>query len=102
VIKLSVKEVRNLKERIQGLIGRKRSLTLLIKTHFGIHTFGVKFPIDVLILNNENNVVSMREHLRPNRVFLWNPMYEKVIELPAGTIEKKQIKIHDPLDISIL
>jgi hypothetical protein len=102
VIKLFVKEAKNLKEKIQGLIGKDKPYALMIKTRFGIHTFGLKFPIDVLILDDKNNVVSVKKHLRPNRIFLWNPMYEKVLELPSGTIEKKQIKINIPIDISIL
>lgn len=102
VIKLAAKAVTNLKEKIQGLIGKDKPYTLLIKTHFGIHTFGLKFPIDVLILNNENKVVSIRENLKPNRIFLWNPRYEKVIELPKGTIRKNEIKLNMPIDITIL
>ena len=74
----------------------------MLKTHFGIHTFGLKFPIDILILNNNNKVVSIKENLKPNKIFLWNPIYEKVVELPRGTIEKKAIKINMPIDISIL
>jgi uncharacterized protein len=101
VIKISVKEAENLKEKIQGLIGKNKPQALMLKTHFGIHTFGLKFPIDVLILNNENKVVSMKENLKPNRIFLWNPKYEKVIELPQGTINKKGVKINIPIDIYI-
>lgn len=101
MIKLSVKEATNLKDRIMGLIGKEKSFPLMIKTHFGIHTFGVKFPIDVLILNSENKVVSIKKNLKPNRIFLWNPLYEKVLELPSGTIEKKMIKINTPIDICI-
>lgn len=102
MVKLFVKTAANLKEKIQGLIGKDKPHALMIKTHFGIHTFGLKFPIDVLILNDNNKVVSIKENLKPNRVFLWNPMHEKVIELPAGTIEKEQIKINIPIDIAIL
>jgi uncharacterized protein len=99
VIKISVKEAVVLKDKIQGLIGKDKPFALMLKTHFGIHTFGLKFPIDVLILNNENKIVSMKENLRPNRIFLWNPKYEKVIELPQGTIRKKRIRINDTIDI---
>jgi len=102
MIRLSVKTAENLKEKVQGLIGKDKSYALMIKTRFGIHTFGLKFPIDVLILNNENKVVSIKENLKPNRIFLWNPMHKKVIELPSGTIEKKRIKMNMPIDISIL
>lgn len=102
MVTLSVKKASNLKEKIQGLIGREKPYGLMLKTHFGIHTFGVKFPIDVLILNNSNTVVALKQNLIPNRIFLWNPVYEKVIELPAETIKKMAIKINMPIDIRIL
>lgn len=100
-MKLFVKKAGNLKEKMQGLIGKKRPLAILIKTHFGIHTFGLRFPIDILILDNKNKTVAMKKNLKPNRIFLWNPRYEKVLELPAGTIRIKAIKINDTIDISI-
>lgn len=99
MIKIYAKKAANLKEKIQGLIGKDKPYALVINTRFGIHTFGLKFPIDVLILNDKNNVVSIKKKLKPNRIFLWNPMYEKVVELPAGTIEEKQIKIKDRIGI---
>jgi uncharacterized protein len=100
--KIIVKAAKNMKEKVQGLIGKDRPFALMIKTRFGIHTFGVKFPIDILILNNENKIISIRENLKPNRIFLWNPKYERVVELPQGTIKKNRIKINMPIDISIL
>ncbi|MDP2585548.1 MAG: DUF192 domain-containing protein [Candidatus Levybacteria bacterium] len=102
MIKLFVKEAANLKEKVIGLIGKDKPYALMLKTRFGIHTFGLKFPIDILILNNANKVVSMRKNLKPNRVFLWRPMHKKVIELPSGIIEKDRIKMNMPIDISIL
>lgn len=97
MIAISVKLAENLKEKVIGLIGIDKPYALMIRTRFGIHTFGLKFPIDVLILNNENEVVSIKENLKPNKIFLWNPRYEKVIELPAGTIKEKGIKIKAPV-----
>ena len=102
MIKLCVREAKNLKEKIQGLIGKNKPLELMIRTRFGIHTFGVKFPIDVLILDGENKVVSIKENLKPNKIFLYNPIYKKVLELPIGTIKKQAIKINMPIDICIL
>lgn len=88
-----VREAKNLKEKIQGLIGKEKPYALMIRTRFGIHTFGLKFPIDVVILNQENIVVKIKKSLKPDNIFLWNPIYDKIIELPSGTIEEKQIKI---------
>jgi uncharacterized protein len=102
MVKLSVKIAGNLKEKIRGLIAKEKPFALMIRTRFGIHTFGVRFPIDVLILDNENKIMSIRENLKPNKIFLWNPKYEKVIELPQGTVKKNRLKINMPIDISIL
>jgi uncharacterized protein len=101
MLKLSVREVKNLKEKVQGLIGRDEPVAIMLKTRFGIHTFGVKFPIDVLILNNSNKVMSVKENLKPNRIFFWNPKYKKVLELPGGIIKKKIIKMNDVIDLKL-
>jgi uncharacterized protein len=101
MIKLSVIKTNNLKEKTIGLIGKNKPQTLMIETRFGIHTFGLKFPIDVLVLNNRNIVASFKENLKPNRIFLWNPIYSKIIELPAGMISEYSIKINMPIDICV-
>lgn len=94
---LFVKKAKNIKEKIIGLIGKEKPETLLIKTRFGIHTFGLKFPIDVLILNSKNQVVKIKKSLKPNRIFLWNPIHDGVIELSQETIDRKKIKINDEI-----
>lgn len=99
---ISVKKAKNLREKISGLIGKKKPESLMIKTHFGIHTFGLKFPIDALILDKNNKVVALKKNLKPNRIFVWNPLYEKVLELPTGTIEKKGIQTHSEIYLKIV
>jgi uncharacterized protein len=99
--KIEVRKTKNMKEKIAGLIGKEKPSAIMLKTRFGIHTFGVKFPIDVLILNNSNKVMSVKENLKPNRIFLWNPKYKKVLELPGGMIKKKAIKISDVIDLKL-
>ena len=89
---LRVKYLRTYKEMSVGLLGATRAYPVTFKTRFGIHTFFMKFPIDILILDNEGRVVSSRENLKPFRIFLWNPQNSRVVELPAGTIEKLGIK----------
>ena len=93
MILLKVKKLKGLKEKTFGLIFEKKAFPVLIDTRFGIHTFGLRFPIDVLILNNSNTVVKMKQGLKPNRIFIWNPIYNKVIELPKNEIKKRKIKI---------
>jgi len=71
-----------------GLLKYKKPHAMLLKTHFGIHTFGMKYAIDVLILDSQNKVITVKKNLQPNNIFLWNPKYETVLELPAGTLSK--------------
>src|SRR5436305_919642 len=79
-------------DKIIGLIGKKKPYALMLETRFGIHTFGVKFPIDVVILNNNHIVMAMFQHMKPNRIFFWNPKDKLVLELPERTITKEKIK----------
>ena len=80
-----------------GLIGARKASAFILKTRFGIHTFGLLFSIDVLILDKENKVARMRENLKPFRFFIWKPHYNTVIELPGGSIKKSNTTIGDKL-----
>ncbi|MDE2026590.1 MAG: DUF192 domain-containing protein [Patescibacteria group bacterium] len=83
-------------EKVVGLIGRKKPYALFFKTRFGIHTFGVTFPIDVVILDNQQRIVKMKT-VTPNLVFFWNPVFDGVLELPTGTIEKEHMQVGDTI-----
>jgi hypothetical protein len=82
-----------------GLLKYKIPHAMLLKTHFGIHTFGMKYTIDVLILDKRNRVFGMKENLKPNNIFLWNPQYETILELPEGIIKKTKTEIGDILEL---
>jgi len=51
----------------------------------GVHTFGMKFSIDVAVLDEENSVVALKKNMPPGHVFFWNPRWKKIIEFPAGS-----------------
>ena len=102
MILLIVKKVKNIREKVTGLIGRKEPYALMLETHFGIHTFGLKFPIDVLILNKDDRVSKIKKSLKPNNIFLWNPIYYKVLELPEGYVDRKKIKINDQISLKFI
>lgn len=92
---LRVKRAKNAWQATVGLIGAKQAYALLIETRFGIHTFGLAFPIDVLILDSSHRIVKMKSNLVPNQIFLWPPIWGLVIELPAGSITSKNLHIGD-------
>ena len=85
-------------DRLRGLIGI-RSLTegdgLLIPKCQGIHTFGMSFPIDIIFLNQEQKVIRLTSTVVPNRFGPVKLESKSVLELPAGTIEKRNIHLGD-------
>jgi uncharacterized membrane protein (UPF0127 family) len=92
MIEIKARKLTSLTEKSIGLLKNKEPEAVYFKTRWGIHTFFMKFPIDILILDRKGRVVTIWKQMKPNRVFLWNPLYDTVLELPAGTIENKKIK----------
>lgn len=88
----------SLLQRMKGLLGRNAMANgegLWIKPCMGVHTFGMRFPIDVIFLDGEHAVIAFKSRLVPNRL---TPIYAKaasVLELPAGMIEKTATKPGD-------
>lgn len=82
-----------------GLIKPSNPRNLMLQTRFGIHTFFLKKPIDVLVLNKKMQVVKVKKDLEPFKLFFWNPKYIKIIELPSGSILKYRIALGDTLSI---
>ncbi len=99
MITLKVKIADTLVDKIVGLIGKKEREALLIRTRFGRHTFGLSFPQDLLILDSNYKVVKIKTNLGANKLLFWNPRYDTVIEIPAGTIIRKKIRIGDKINL---
>jgi uncharacterized protein len=75
--------------RAKGLLGRtalSRGEGLLLKPCKGVHSFFMKFPIDVVFLDRNNLVVAAVEQLRPQRITSIFLRSACAIELPAGTV----------------
>lgn len=98
IIAKDLKEAKSLYDKLFGLLIKKNPRSLVFKTRFGIHTFFLKEPIDVLVLNSQNKVVSVKS-LKPNRIFIYNPTRSLVIELPAGIIQKSKTQRGDQLTL---
>lgn len=94
---LKITKAKGIFKKTQGLIGKEKIGPLLLETRFGIHTFFLQSPIDIIILDEKNRVVKLKEKLNPNKIFFWNPKYYLVLELPGGTIEKQKIKLFDSI-----
>lgn len=88
-------EATSLLEKSFGLLLHRKAVPMVFRTRFGIHTFFMRYPIDVVILNRSYQVMDLRENVKPWSIFLWNPRYDFVLELPEGTILATKTKLHD-------
>ncbi len=99
MVSLKVKHLKTLSQKTTGLLNVKVAYPVYFNTHFGIHTFGLGFFIDVIIINKQNVVQKVVQSLAPNRVLFWNPRYDGVIELPVGTIKELKIEKGDTISV---
>ncbi len=88
--------------RLVGLLG-KRSLEpdsgLWIVPCNSIHTIGMMFSIDVVLIDKDFRVVGVRELVRPFSITRPNFRAESLIELPPHTIFRSGTSIGDTLVI---
>src|SRR5437879_2224481 len=88
--------------RLVGLLG-KRSLTpdsgVWICPANAIHTVGMLFSFDLVLIDKDFKVVGLREMVRPFRIT--RPIFraESVLELPAHAIFKSRTEVGDQLVI---
>jgi uncharacterized protein len=88
--------------RLIGLLGRKGlepNSGLWIQPSSGVHTFGMRFPIDVVALDRKLCVCAVWPKLRPWRISGVSWRIHSVIELPAGSIERARIQRGDQLEV---
>ncbi|MBA3384088.1 MAG: DUF192 domain-containing protein [Actinobacteria bacterium] len=85
--------------RMRGLLGRSdlpQGEGILLRPAGSIHTFFMRFPIDVVFLNEEDVVVKVVHRLAP-----WRAAGEKgaqsVLELAAGEAESREIEVGSTL-----
>ena len=68
----------------------------------GIHTIGMKFPIDVVFLNRANKVLGIVSEMMPYRISSVRLRSYSVLELPKGTLKKSRTEVGDELEISLV
>ena len=83
-------------ERAVGLLGRSRLDTgeaLWITPCHGVHTWFMRFDIDVLAMDANGVVVDVVPAMKPWRMRLPKPGATSVLELPAGTLVNAGMKV---------
>jgi uncharacterized membrane protein (UPF0127 family) len=67
----------------------------------GVHTLGMRFPIDVLYLDSLMTVIYAEEHLQPWRFAPVRLRAASVLELPSDTIKGTATELGDTIEIQV-
>jgi uncharacterized membrane protein (UPF0127 family) len=90
-------------ERAVGLLGRTHLDTgeaLWITPCHGVHTWFMRFTIDVIAMDAEGVIVDSVSMLKPWRMRLPRPGAHSVLELPAGTLLTAPVKVGHRIQIA--
>jgi uncharacterized membrane protein (UPF0127 family) len=85
--------------RTKGLLGRDSlpdGHALVIAPCQAVHTFGMRFPIDVVGVKRDGTVVRCRPDVPARRLALALRAWA-IVELPAGTIARSGLRVGDRL-----
>lgn len=89
-------------KRLKGLLGKKEfreGQAIILKPCNSLHTFFLRFAIDVIFVDKQNKVIEAISHLKPfhlTRVYWLSVL---AIELPAGIIQSSSTYNGDTLTI---
>jgi uncharacterized membrane protein (UPF0127 family) len=92
--------------RFRGLMGTDAARFpagegLWIVPCHGVHTFAMRFPIDVVYLDRGKVVVHIEENLKPWRLAAVRMSAASVLELPGQTLNSTRTAIGDEIEISV-
>src|ERR1700726_1588937 len=93
--------------RLVGLLGKTKRWARLgtglwIVPSRGVHTIGMLFPIDLIFLDKNKEVVHLEEYVRPFRISRVSLKASSVLELPPHTIYRSRTQVGDQLEIAQL
>jgi uncharacterized membrane protein (UPF0127 family) len=85
--------------RLKGLLGRDGiDGAILIRPAMSVHTFGMRFAIDVALCDKSMTVIHVMT-LKPNRGGTFRPAARCVIEAEAGAFERWGLQKGDQLEV---
>ena len=90
-------------QRLQGLLFRPQLQVgegLLLVGVKSIHTFGMRYLLDVVFLSADFTICGLHEALSRNRVAIGRRTACHALELPSGTISWSSLRMNDRLIVS--
>lgn len=93
---------RSFKDKLLGLMNKKNiDYGLLIKNCKSIHTFFMLEPIDVLLVDEYNRILSIKRNVVPNKIIIFNNKKRtNILELPNNS--SLSLNVNDIIDFDTL
>lgn len=93
--------------RLRGLLGTPESgfrsgQGLWIVPSHGVHTFGMRFPIDIVYLDQNQIVVFVQQSVKPWRIAPVRKTAASVLELPRDTVRETGTAVGDKIEITVV
>ena len=90
--------------RMRGLLGRRlaEGQGMLIVPCKSVHTFGMKYDIDVAFIDDAWRVIAALPGLRPWRISSFHASAYAVLELPTASLERSATQVGDQLSFVAL
>ncbi|TDU30696.1 hypothetical protein DFR24_0045 [Panacagrimonas perspica] len=88
-------------QRLRGLLGRKAPYlrdAWWFKPCSAIHTFGMRFPIDVLHLSREGRILRISAAVPPSRISICAAGHQ-VVELREGAAAALRLEVGNRLEV---
>jgi hypothetical protein len=102
VIARRVERASGIWRRTVGLLGRsglQPGEGLALEPCNGVHTFGMRFPLDILVLDRDGRVLRAEAGVLPNRVVAPTPGGRTTLELGPGTLQSTIAGLGDRLTL---
>ncbi len=93
----------NFFKRLKGLLGKKElpnNQCMIITPCKSVHTFFMKFPIHVVFINKNYEIVEIIENMEPGHISSYVRNAWSVIEMPVNESEKLKISVGDKLQVN--
>lgn len=91
-IPYEIYEAKTFWRKFSGLMFRSRKYGLLIEKCNSVHTFFMKFNIDVVCLDKDYKIVEVFYGVKPFRLAASFKKTKHILELPSGAVDKSLIK----------
>ena len=88
--------------RLVGLLGTSSlpaDSCLFLNASLGVHTFGMKYPIDIVALDRERRILGIWEQVPPRKVRAVGLKTSSILELQAGVARQCGLLVGDRLRV---